>query len=209
MSRKLALLGASGHAKVVAEAALAAGWNEVVLFDDRWPESRAVGERAIVGSSRDLLESIAAFEGVIVSIGECRTRWEIHRRLRGSGASFATVVHPRAWVSPSAHLGGGTVVMAGAVVQADSVIGDACIVNTSCSVDHDCRLGDAVLIAPGARLSGDVTVGDRSWIGVGACIRQGIHIGRDVVVGAGAVVVKDWGDDVTLVGCPAAPIRGS
>jgi hypothetical protein len=34
---RLAILGASGHGKVVADAAGLVGWDEVVFFDDAWP----------------------------------------------------------------------------------------------------------------------------------------------------------------------------
>jgi hypothetical protein len=41
--KRLAILGASGHGKVVADTALSAGWAEVVFFDDGWPGLQANG----------------------------------------------------------------------------------------------------------------------------------------------------------------------
>lgn len=202
-TRRLALLGASGHAKVVADAAFASGWQSVEFFDDRWPQDQSMDGRSIVGDTQTLLAELDRFQGVIVSIGDSRARWAKQEILAAAGASLITVVHPSAWISPSASIGLGTVVMAGCVVQADAVVGDACIVNTCSSIDHDCQVGNAVHVAPGARLSGNVEVGEHSWIGLGACIRQGIKVGRDVIVGAGAVVVKDHGNGGTLMGCPA------
>lgn len=35
--RKLAILGAGGHGKVVADTAECCGWEEVFFFDDAWP----------------------------------------------------------------------------------------------------------------------------------------------------------------------------
>lgn len=204
--KTLALLGASGHGKVVADTALAAGWESVVFFDDAWPAITKNGHWPVIGNTQVLLSRLTEFDGVLVAIGNCAIRWKKQQELLSSGARMATVVHPHACVSSLARLGAGTVVMAGAVINVDAVIGDACIINTGASVDHDCMLANGVHVSPGARLSGIVTIGDCSWIGVGAAVRQLIQIGKGVIVGAGAVVVKSVPDDKTVVGNPAKPL---
>jgi sugar O-acyltransferase (sialic acid O-acetyltransferase NeuD family) len=206
MNKRLALLGASGHGKVVADTALAAGWQAVVFFDDAWPGTNVNGSWPVVGNTTDLLARLAEFDGVLVSIGNAMIRLRKQRELQAAGAAIVSVVHPRACVSPFANIGTGTVVMAGAVVNVDATVGAASILNTCSSVDHDCVLADAVHISPGAHLSGNVHVGEGSWIGVGAAVRQGILIGANVTVGAGAVVVKDVAVGLVVVGCPAAPL---
>lgn len=202
---RLALLGASGHGKVVADAALAMGWREVVFFDDAWPSIELNGHWPVVGDSATLLARLSEFDGVLIAIGNGAVRWQKYQALQAAGARLATVVHPSACVSPYARLGDGTVVMAGAVVNVDAVVGDAGIINTSATVDHDCRLAHGVHVSPGAHLSGNVQVGACSWVGVGSSVRQGMSIGAGVTVGAGAVVVKPVADGLTVVGCPAAP----
>lgn len=204
--KRLALLGASGHGKVVADAALAGGWDAVEFFDDAWPHCRENGPWPVMGDSAALSARLQEFQGVIVSIGDCAVRWDKHRALQAAGAPLVTVVHPAAVVSRYAALGVGTVVMAGAVVNIDAVVGQAGIINTGATVDHDCCLGDAVHICPGAHLSGNVLVGHGSWVGVGAAVKQGMTLGERVMVGAGAVVVQAVADGLTVVGNPAAPL---
>lgn len=206
MSR-LVLFGAGGHGKVVADAALAAGWRDIVFFDDAWPRLKSNGHWPVVGDFDALLSCARDFDSVHVSIGNCAARWQMQQALGAGEAKLATIIHPRACVSQFAQIGAGSVVMAGAVINVDTVIGDACIVNTGATVDHDCHLAAGVHVCPGAHLSGNVTVGARSWIGVGAVVRQGISVGADTTVGAGAVVVKAVGDGLTVIGCPAIPMR--
>jgi len=202
----LGILGASGHGKVVAEVALAAGWDEVVFYDDAWPNKAQIGRWQIAGRQQDLLSALGSLNGVLVAIGHNATRQDKLEQFQAAGAEIVSLVHPVATVSRSARLGAGSVVMAGAVVNADADIGRGAILNTACSVDHDCVLGAAVHVSPGARLAGDVQVGSRSWIGIGASVRQGVRIGTGVIVGAGAAVVSDVADDLTVVGVPAKPM---
>lgn len=201
--KRLALLGASGHGKVVADAALASGWDHVEFFDDAWPQRTGNGPWMVTGDGAALMARLREFQGVLVSIGDCAVRWEKHQALLAAGAPMVTVVHPAATVSRYATLGRGTVVMAGAVVNIDAVVGEAAIINTGATVDHDCRLRDAAHICPGAHLSGNVHVGRCSWVGVGAAVKQGTRIGEYVVVGAGAVVIEPVPDTRTVVGNPA------
>ena len=201
--KQLALLGAGGHGKVVADAALAAGWQVVIFFDDTWPGVSGNGHWPVLGGTAALLARLTEFDGVLVTIGDCAVRWQKQQTLQAAGARLATVVHPRACVSPFARLGAGTVVMAGAVVNVDAVVGATGIINTGATVDHDCTLAHAVHIGPGAHLSGTVNVGACSWLGVGSAVRQGIRIGAGVLVGAGAVVVNPVADGLTVIGNPA------
>jgi sugar O-acyltransferase (sialic acid O-acetyltransferase NeuD family) len=201
--RRLALLGASGHGKVVADMAEALGWNEIFFFDDAWPSVNKNSHWQVIGDTPKLLATANEYDGVIITIGDCFIRWSKLLELQNAGAILVSLVHPQAFISKYAELGLGSVVMAGAAINADASVGSACIINTGATLDHDCVLSNAVHISPGAHLSGDVFVGQSSWIGVGASIRQGIKIGSFVTIGAGSVVVKDIGDSLMAYGNPA------
>lgn len=200
---RLAILGASGHGRVVADAALLSGWSEVIFFDDAWPHTRNNGPWPVEGKTADLLQRRTTFDAALVAIGDNQTRLSRQSELLAGKIMLATVLHPAAVVSPYARVGAGSVIVAGAVVNAFAVLGSGCIVNTGASVDHDCVLGDGVHVSPGAHLGGTVRVGEASWIGIGSAVKEGVSIGARVTVGAGAAVVDDIPDGLTVIGVPA------
>lgn len=201
--KRMAILGASGHGKVVADTAEVCGWESITFFDDAWPARTRNGAWPIEGSTAELLGQLSDFDAVLVAIGDNRIRLDKLAKLASAGARFTCLVHPAATVSRHAILAEGTVVFAGAVVNADARVGMGCILNTGCSVDHDCILLAGVHISPGARLAGGVRIGEASWVGIGACVRQVVCVGENVTIGAGAVVVSDVADGLTVAGVPA------
>jgi sugar O-acyltransferase (sialic acid O-acetyltransferase NeuD family) len=205
--RRLLILGAGGHGKVVGDCAHAANvWSEILFFDDRWPSLATCGPWRVMGVGAALAKQAGRGDSAIVAIGQAEPRLAWLNRLVDAGVEIATVIHPSAVVSRDANLGKGCVVVAGAVINIGSRLGAGCIVNTGATVDHDCELGDGVHICPGANLGGGVRVGERSWIGIGGSVRHEVRIGARVTVGAGAAVVSNVADDLTMVGVPAKPV---
>jgi sugar O-acyltransferase (sialic acid O-acetyltransferase NeuD family) len=207
--KRLAILGASGHGKVVADTAECCGWQTIEFFDDAWPQVASNGVWPVVGTTNDLLKRAREFDGVLVAIGNNSVRRTKIDQLKAVGAQLPVLVHPASIVSRYATIGPGTVVFGSAVVNAYASVGEGSILNTGCSVDHDCIVGACVHISPGARLAGAISVGDESWIGIGASIRQVLRIGSNVIVGAGAAVVCDISDNMTVTGVPARVIDRS
>ena len=198
---KLTIIGASGHGKVVADAASHCGYDEIEFLDDDETLSEC-GKWPVVGKS-----SIAAEieNDLFIAIGNTENRKQMLERY--ADKHLVTIIHPDAVVADGVSIGVGTVVMAGAGINPDAIISKGCIINTSSSVDHDCLLGDYVHVSVGAHLSGTVHVGERTWIGAGATVSNNLNICAACVVGAGAVVVKDITEPGTYVGLPAKQVK--
>lgn len=200
--KRLAIVGAGGHGRVIADAAQCSGWTSIEFYDDA-ATGEATGPWAIRGNTSLLLERLHEYEGVIIGIGNNQIRSAMQQRLRAAGAQLACVVHPAAVVSRHASLGPGCAVFAQAVVNPGAQIGAGVILNTSCVIEHDCMIGDFVHIGPNAGLGGGARIGPRSWVGLGANINHLIHVGQDSTIGSGATVIGDVPDAVVAVGTPA------
>ena len=201
--KRLAILGASGHGKVIADAALLSNWDEIIFYDDSSLERKLNGHWPIVGNTRDLLARLQNFDGVIVGIGNNQIRLDKTREFLYAGLPVVSIIHPAAVISPFVSIGYGSAILANSVVQVDVSVGCAAIINTSSSVDHDCELADGVHVCPGAHLAGGVYVGEKSWIGIGSSIKQLIRVGANVTIGSGAAVVADIADSLIVAGVPA------
>lgn len=201
---RLAILGASGHGKVVADAALSSKfWTEIVFYDDAFPISSKIEVWDIRGNTQDLLAQMDSFDGVVVAIGNNGIRLSKHKTLKQAGCQIVSIIHPSSVVSPFAIINEGSVVMAGAVVNAFSTIGQSCIINSNAVVEHDCNISDGVHISPGATLAGAVRVGCCSWVGIGSSVKQLVCVGENIIIGAGAVVTKDINLKGSYIGSPA------
>jgi len=199
----LLILGAGGHGRVVADAAVCAGqWTRVVA-SDRDP-ARCQGELVAGVDLLPLDAAVLACAAVHVAIGNAESREKESAAVAGK---LATVTHPRAVVSTHAQVSAGCFVAAQAVIGPHAVLGRCVIVNHGAVADHDVSVGDFSHIAPLAVLGGGARVGRRVLIGSGAIVLPGVSVGDDVVVGAGAVVSADLPEAGTYAGVPARRLK--
>lgn len=191
----LAILGAGGHGFVIAEAAELSGrWDTIVFFDDAYPTRVQLGEWAIIGDRRHLLERLAQTESdcweVVVALGQNDIRTAAMAQLAGHAAKFATIVHPSAHVSRSATVAAGSVVLAGAVINGRARIGTGCIVNLGALVDHDVVVEDGAHLAPGTVVAGHAVIGASAWLQTGCRVAPGAQIAALSVVAAGTTLLS-------------------
>jgi sugar O-acyltransferase (sialic acid O-acetyltransferase NeuD family) len=207
----LVILGAGGHAREVADVALAcieAGAPfELLGFvdDDPGTHGRELHEGPVLGPLA-LLAGRNDIE-VVSGIGSPGGRARAIAAARALGLRFRSLVHPNAVVTRHVELAEGVVITAGCVLTNSIRIGAHTHVNRMTTIGHDCTVGDFVHLAPGVVLSGNVSVGDGCDIGTRACTIQGVTIGPRTIVGAGAVVIRDLPADCTAVGVPARVIE--
>lgn len=144
---------------------------------------------------------------VIIAVGSSAGRKKIAKRIAGYGNTFATLVHPRAWVGRNVKVRRGSVVCAGGLVTTDIDIGEHVHVNIGCTLGHDAVLRDFVTLNPCVSVSGNVDVGEGCEIGTGSVLIPYAHVGSWSIVGAGSIVTKPLPANVTAVGSPSRVIK--
>lgn len=197
------ILGAGGHAKVVADILQSQEISVLGFLDDN---PNQTGKTLLGLPVLGPIEEYRLFNssGLVIGIGLNTTRRAIVERL-GQAADnlWVNAIHPSAIIARSARIGRGVVVAAQTVINPDTVIGDHVIINTSASVDHDCVIGDYAHIAPGAHLAGSVQVGTGALIGIGAQVIPNRTIGGWSTIGAGATVIHNIPENIIAKGTPA------
>jgi sugar O-acyltransferase (sialic acid O-acetyltransferase NeuD family) len=201
--------GAGGHGKVVADILLAGNTNVSGFVDDSPAlKGTQVLGLPVLGNGAWLEEKARAGPlAIALGIGANQARCAVAKRCESAGIEILVAIHPAAFVSPSARLGKGTVVMANAAINAEALLGLGVIVNTGAVVEHDVIIGDYAHVSPNSTMGGAAGLGTMSQLGIGATILPGIKVGEGTMVGAGAVVIRDLPSGIVVAGVPAKPLK--
>lgn len=203
-TEQLLLIGGGGHARScidVIEAQNHYTIAGIVEADGAQADSKT--PYSIIGFDSQLPELLAKTSHCLITVGQVKyanIRQTIFENLSLLGANLVTVVSPLGYVSPSASLGQGTIVMHQALVNAQAQVGDNCIINSQALIEHDCVIGDHCHISTGAKINGDVKIGNGCLIGSGAVIKQGVSLAENVIIGANSTVLSDITQSGVYVG---------
>ena len=190
------IYGAGGHGKSLVELIRQLGSYQIAAFiDDGLEPGTHVMGVPVLGDSQALPglyeRGIRLAVNAVGGIGNLQARLQVFERLAASGFACPALVHPRAFIEPSASLSAGVQVFAHAYVGSEARLGFGTIVNTGAIVSHDCSLADYVNISPGAILAGEVQVGSGALVGMGVTINLRVKIGAGARLGNGATVKSD------------------
>ena len=197
-NKKVIMLGAGGHAKVLYDVILINNINVYAVADtSRYlhkPFSSLVHicsdeniEKKLLPEKYDVINAIGMVPGKKISL-----RKDLYDFYKLRGYSFISVLHPSAVISQSSKISEAVNIMAGCIIQANTEIYENSIINTGVKIDHDCIIGKNVHIAPGVTLCGNVKVGDNSFIGAGVVGLPGTVIPSNSIIPAGDVLKNKY-----------------
>lgn len=206
----LVIVGAGGFGREVLQYikdAIAAGGLDARVkgfLDDE--KSRE--ELAAFGVDTPILSTVDAAnpepnERYVIALGEPIARAVLHGRLSLVGANFITLIHPSAYVAPSAEISEGAIICPFAFVAVNAYLGINVVLNTYASVGHDCRIGAHTVLSPYAAVNGWSVLEDQVIMGTSAVITPRIAIHRGAKISAGSVVYHDVPEGALALGNPA------
>lgn len=203
MRKKVVIIGAGGHAKVIADIIEKSG-DEIVGFldDNKEIGTTIINDYKVIGDLNNRFAMAVTKENLefIIAIGGNKKREEISH---SPNLKFYTAIHPSAQIGLDVEIQEGTVVMANVCINSSARIGKHCIINTGAIIEHDNIIEDFVHMSPNTSLGGTVKIGESTHVGIGSIVKNNITICKNCTIGAGAVVVKDILEEGTYVGVPA------
>ena len=195
--RRTLLWGGGSQARLVAEMLSEQGDDAAIIFDATLAILSFEHKAFFTNNPHELRKHLNDVTHFAVCVGGEHgfARYCTAIRLTELGLRPIDVIHPGAFIEPTARIGCGSQVMPGVVVHKFVEVGDQCILNTNCTIDHECILGNGVHVMGGAVLTGVVRVGDFATIGTNATILPG------------AVVTKDVAEYAVVAGVPVKMLR--
>jgi len=160
----------------------------------------------VIGTDDDISSLVGKYKNFLVTIGQIKSsekRITIYNKVKVSGGKLPSVISPKAYVSTSAFIDEGTIIMHNAFVNAYAVIGKNCIINTGALIEHEAIIGDFCHISTQAVVNGQVIVGKKSFLGSNSVISNNVALPDEIIVAAGACIFKTPEKTGTYIGNPA------
>lgn len=181
-------------------------WEILGFIDDNLNALDGVETDAkVVGTIKDYVGK--EDEEVALAFGSPELKRKIVTILKAKGATFATIIHPTALLSPFAHYGEGFIMFPYSKLSCNSTVGDF-VTLLSTPIGHDNVIGDYTVISGGCNIVRNVKIGQDVFLAAGVCIAQDVVIGDGAYLGLGSVILKDVKPGAKMFGNPARPVPG-
>lgn len=146
----------------------------------------------IMGSSRNFF--------VCIGYQELNTiRQEIYSEALTAGHNPIALVHERAFISRSAKLGNGVLVMPGTTIENNTEVGDGTFIWSGTVVGHDSTIGDFSFISANVAIGGGAKLGKNCVVGLGSILGNRILVGDRSLIGAGVLTTLSMPEDSVVI----------
>lgn len=192
--KKLILVGAGGHCNSCIDVIELDGQFEIIgLVDTKENIGKSCRGYEITYTDDDIEELAKSDCYFFISLGQIKSaelRKKLTEKILKSGGKLATIISPLAYVSKTAEVGEGTIIMHHAILNSDVRVGKNSIINTKSLLEHGVKVGDFCHISTGAIVNGDTHVEDACFIGSGAVVVHHTKIPANYFLKANGLFVK-------------------
>ena len=167
---RLIILGAGKYGREIEDVATQTGAYERIDFLDDYSDAPCV-----IGKCADFARFIDDNTAFFVAFGDndMRERWL--KALFEAKTHVVNIIHPTAYISPTARLGRGVAVLPKALVNSYCVIEDGCMVNSGAIIDHDTTVGAYAHVCVGAIVKADNRIPPKMKVEAGIVIERNTY----------------------------------
>lgn len=187
--KKIYLIGAGGHCKSCIDVIESTKQFKIEgLFDLADNVGKKIGPYTIIGTDQNIKDYVNSDNEFLITLGQIKTpevRMKVAVLLTQLNVKVATVISPRAYVSPTALIKAGTIVMHDALVNSYANVGLHCIINTKALIEHEATVEDFCHVSTGAVLNGNAYLQRESFLGSLAVTKEGFSCPPRSVLTAG------------------------
>lgn len=137
-----------------------------------------------------------------------KSRQKVYERLKALGASFATYISPKAYVSNRASIGENVFIFEENVVQLGVTIGNNTVLWSGNHLGHQTKVASHVFFSSHVVVSGFCNVQNNCYFGVNSTLVDHLNIAEGTLVGAGSLILNDTESNSVYIGSPAKKIEG-
>jgi sugar O-acyltransferase (sialic acid O-acetyltransferase NeuD family) len=101
-----------------------------------------------------------------------------------------TLVHKTAYVSKTAVIGPGSLIMPNSTVENHSTIGKGSFIWSGSVIGHDSSVGNFAFLSANVSVGGSASIGHFSLVGLGSIIGNKVSVGESSIIGAGSKLGK-------------------
>lgn len=188
--KDLYLVGGGGHCRSCIDVIqLEKKFNIKGIFDKKENTGNLILGIKVIGDDEDLERYVSPDSFFLVTVGQIKSpeiRMRLFEKLKNLNANLATVISPRAYVSPHAQISEGTIILHNALVNANAEIGVNCIINTKSLIEHDALIGDHCHISTAAVINGGCKIENGSFVGSNAVLKESVVVPAGSVIQAGS-----------------------
>ena len=190
--KEIILIGGGGHCRSVIDIIEQEGRFKIAgIVEKSEVVNGSIQGYPIIGTDQDLKKLAQKYNYALITVGQIyspKVRIHLFQKIKEIGYIIPKIVSPRAYISLTASVGEGTIIMHDALINANVEIGNNCIINSKVLVEHDCKIYNDCHISTNATINGGVIVESGCFIGSSVVTKELIVIKKNSFIKAGSII---------------------